>query len=244
MSILTRATERSQSDWRAIPEQMWRFRLGKPEVRPDQKYGGYNAIFPLSLTLDEQTRLLEQYGEPDPGTAQSTRTNYRTALKLGWFKDNQYQTTRLVDFLCAVMGVEGGRKLRKWIEQGGGPPRPDDRDDQHAELALIEEWLGWWEDLEVFGTITHSTSSTTGSIWSNFGGPLPIGSLPGQPEPEYQSMCRGKLRAMLTEVQADGTSVPAESTKATAAAIQQEVARARTAQQPRAPREEEDDVPF
>jgi hypothetical protein len=199
MALLARATESQQSEWRPVFEGVWRWRLAKPEIKEDLTYGGYKAHFRLSLTADEQKRLTAEHGEPDDDVKQSWGVTYRTGLSLGWFdKNGKYNTTRLVDFLAAVYGAENGKKLRKWIEAGNGPPRPADPNDQKAELDSIEEWLGWWEDLEVYGTITQSTDKN-GRVWANFGGPLPIGSLPGQPEPDYQAICRGKLRAMVTE---------------------------------------------
>jgi hypothetical protein len=219
MPLLSRATESQQSEWKNVAEGLWRWHLAKPEIKEDKTFGGYRAHFLLKLTPDEQKRLLEEAGEPDDGVKQSYQVTYRTGLSLGWIKDGQYQATKFIDFLCAVLGTENGKKFRKWIEAGNGPPRPADKDDQQAELEMIQEWLGWWEDLEVYGTITHSTSKD-GRVWANFGGPMPIGSLPKQPEPDYQALCRGKLRAMISEIDAaneaiNGTPVaaPASITK-------------------------------
>src|SRR4051812_43202799 len=124
MAILARATESQQSEWRNIFDGVWRWRLNKPEIKEDQKYGGYKAHFRLVLTADEQARLTREHGEPDGDVKQSWGITYRTGLSLGWFDKatGKYNTTRLVDFLAAVYGAENGKKFRKWIEAGNGPP--------------------------------------------------------------------------------------------------------------------------
>lgn len=234
MSILARANERDyeSSEWVALPEALWRMRVGTPAVVMNERWGKYEVRFPLTLTPDEQERCARDYPVAN-GVNQSWRSNYKAGLSLGWMKDGQYQSTKLIDFLCAVLGTENGRKFRKWIEAGNGPPRPEDRDDAEAEIACIQTWLGWWEDLEVYGTISHSTGND-GRIWANFAGPMPVGSLPGQPEPDYQALCRGKLRAMIAE--AEGADTPAITT----AKIKEEVATARAAAQAA----DDDDIAF
>lgn len=239
MAILTRATEKNQAEWREVAEGMWRFRIGKPALKQNPRDGKHRARFPLMLTLEEQKRHDEMIGPPPPGVNQSYRVNYSVGLSLGFFREGQYQTTMLIDFLCAAMGTENGKKFRKWIEAGNGPPRPADKDDSVAELAMIETWLGWWEDLEVYGTVTQSGQ------WTNFAGPMAVGSLPGQPEPDYQAHCRGKLRQMMTEVaQVEPMNPPSN----TAAAIKEEVAKARqTVAAPAVPADEDEDdqeLPF
>lgn len=204
MSVLRRATESQSGDteWLPLTEGLWRFEIGQPEFKYDSR-GKLRVHFPLVLTPDEQTRLKEQEGEPPEGQMQSWRASYRPGLSLGFFQSGVYQPTMLIDFLCASLGVENGKRFRKWIEEGGGPRRPEDRDDQQAELDLILAWLQWWQGLEVFGTITHSEPDKQGRIWANFAGPMPVGSLPGQPEPDYQALCRGKFRAMREEAGED-----------------------------------------
>lgn len=198
MPLLPRATDSQDTEWRNPAEGFWRFVIiAKPLLAEDQKYGGMKVRWSLELTPEEQQRMLDEVGEPPAGVHQSYRSSYRVGLSIR--KRASGDWSYLVDFLCAAMGVENGKKVRKWIEAGGGPRTPDDKDDQVAELALIQDWLDWWEGLEVFGTITHSKPDTQGRIWANFGGPLPIGSLPGQPEPDYQALCRGKFRAMREE---------------------------------------------
>lgn len=204
MPIVKRVTESqwSESDtttWRELGEGFWRFEIGKPDLKWNKK-GELKVRLPLILTPTEQTRQLEMLGEPEAGSQQSTRTWYRVNPKLGWFPKGggPFQGTFLTDFMCAALGTENGKKFRRWIEKGGGPPRPADKDDDKAELELFESWLGWFEGLEVYGTITHGAGEG-GKIWANFAGPMPIGSLPNQPEPEYQALARGKTRALIQE---------------------------------------------
>lgn len=201
MSILRSATETSQQgDWRPVAEGFRRFEIGKPTIQEDMKWGGLKLRIPLVLTPDEQKRQHKEIGDPEPGIQQSWQSSYRPALKLGWFdKTGAFQATMLIDFLCAALGVENGKKFRKWIERGGHGPRPEDKDDDLAERALLETWFGWFEGLEVYGTITHSMPDNQGRIWANFAGPIPIGSLPNQPEADYQALARGKLRALIEE---------------------------------------------
>lgn len=233
MSVLRRATESQSGDteWLPLAEGFWRFEIGKPEFKYDQR-GKLRVHFPLVLTPTEQKRLTDQEGEPGEGQMQSWRASYRPGLSLGFFQSGVYQPTMLIDFLCAALGVENGKRFRKWIEEGGGPQRPADRNDDQAELDLILAWLGWWEGLEVFGTITHSEPDKQGRIWANFAGPMPIGSLPGQPEPDYQALCRGKFRAMREEAGED----PPKPVKAAPVAVK---GRAVSVQD-----EDEDSIPF
>lgn len=205
MSLLRRATESQfgeTTEWEPLAEGFRRFEIGHPELRYDTR-GKLRVQFPLVLTPEEQKRQDDDLGPVEQGKMRSWRTSYRPGLSLGWIQQGQYQTTMLIDFLCAALGVENGKRFRKWIEEGGGPRRPADKDDAEAEQELILSWLGWWEGLQVFGTITHSEPDKLGRIWANFAGPMPIGSLPGQPEPDYQSLCRGKFRAMREEAGED-----------------------------------------
>jgi hypothetical protein len=204
MPIVKRVTESQFSDseatnWRELNEGFWRFEIGKPRVEWNKK-GDLKVILPLTLTPSEQTRQLEMMDELPPDTQQSARTWYRVNPKLGFFPKagGPFNPSYLTDFMCAALGTENGKKFRKWIEKGGGPPRPADKDDDKAEIELLTNWLGWFEGLEVYGTITHGQGDG-GKIWANFAGPMPVGSLPGQPEHEYQALCRGKARALVHE---------------------------------------------
>jgi hypothetical protein len=197
MSVLRRATDQQQSEWRPLPEGLWRFEIAaKPEVKMNETFGKYQVRFALALTPDEQKRLKDEHDDPPEGQSQSWRSNYSPNLSLGWInKVGQYQSTKLVDFLAACLGTHS-KTFRKWIESGGGPPRPDDPNDDKAEIALIAEWIAWWEGLEVYGTVTHRAGKD-GTIWADFAGPIAVGSLPGQKDDDYQAHVRGKLRSML-----------------------------------------------
>jgi hypothetical protein len=198
MPLLRRANESSQSEWRSVPEGLWRWIIGKPERKLSEKYGNYQVRFPLTLTLNEQARLANEYGKPDEGIQQSWRTSYTVGLSLGYVdRSGQYKTTKLVDFLAASLGSQQSKKFREWIAQGGGPPRPADLDDQQAEFEAIDEWLGWWDNLEVYGTVRHQDSADGTTTYANFAGPMAVGSLPGQKDDDYQAHGRGKLRAII-----------------------------------------------
>ena len=204
-SVLRRANEQQQSEWRPVDESLWRWRVsGKPEVALNEKFGKWGVKFPLTLTDSEKERLLADVPEDEleqikaGRIQQSFRSSYRVGLSLGWVdKTGQYQSTKLVDFLAACLGQAQTKKFREWIAQGGGPPRPDDLNDEKAEIEAIAEWLGWWEDLEVYGTITHKPGDR--GVFANFAGPMPVGSLPGQKDPDYDALGRAKLRAIIVE---------------------------------------------
>lgn len=197
MSLLKRATESTASDWLSVPEGLWRWSVGKPELKMDEKWGKYKVHFPLVLTEGEQKRLTAEHGEPEEGQQQSWRCYHRVNFSLGFMRAGKYETTSCVDFLAACLGKGNSNEFRKWLEKGGGPPRPDDLDDDVAEIALAQEWLGWWEGLEVYGSIRHNTSG--GKTYANFTGPIAVGSLPGQTEADYIAHGRGKLKAIIAE---------------------------------------------
>jgi hypothetical protein len=199
MSLLRRATDQTQSEWLPVPEGLWRWLVGVPELKLSEKYGNYQVKFPLQLGLQEQKRLLEEIGKPPDGMQQSWRTGYTVGLSLGYVqRDGQYKSTKLVDFLAACLGSGNTKKFREWIAQGGGPPRPADLNSQQDELEAIHEWLKWWEGLEVYGTIAHRTGEGD-QVFANFAGPMPVGSLPGQKDNDYDALGRGKLRAIIAE---------------------------------------------
>jgi hypothetical protein len=203
--IMRRSTESTFGDqeWVPCPEGIRRFEIGKPVVGLSgfkDKDGGdkHNVSFPLSLTAEAYERAKEEV-ELGDGQTLSGKTRYRVGLSLGFWRDGQYQSTKLVDFLCSAFGSTNSKKLRRYIEQGGGPQLSPEMPVQE-QIAAVEEWLGWLEGLEVYGTITHrQDKQDPHKVWSDFAGPLPIGSLPGQPEPDYQATGRGKLRAMISE---------------------------------------------
>lgn len=213
MTLLKRATDQQQSEWTPVPEGLWRWIVGEPELKLSEKYGKYQVRYPLSLTPTEKERLEAEHGEAPEGTQQSWIASYYTGLSLGYLKDGAYVTTKMIDFLAACLGSTNGKKFRGWVANGGGPPAPEDKDDQQAELENIGEWLKWWEGLEVYGTITH-TYDKDGRLWARWAGPMAVGSLPGQKDDDYQAHGRGKLRAMLAEIDVANELVGAAAAKA------------------------------
>lgn len=204
MPVVRRATENNNTTWLPLPEKpLARFVLVKPALRLSPTFGNWKVNFGLSLHPEWRERVLGKPKALPENTQQSDRAFHSVNLSLGYIKDGMYQTTNLIDFMTACFGVEGGKKFRAWVEAGGGPPRPLDRDDDVAEIKLIGDWLGWMEGLEVFGSIRHDLDrSGNGVIWARFGGEMPIGSLPDQEEPDYQTLAEGKLRSMVMETKA------------------------------------------
>lgn len=201
MPVLKRATENtfSETQWLPIPEGLYRFVIGTPTLKVWPS-GDHSIDFPLELTEAEKERVKNDHGEPAEGEMQSWRTKYTPGLTLGNFKAGVYQSTKLVDFLCFALGTESAKHMRKFFEAGGGPPRPVDLDDQQAELEAITDWLKWWEGLEIYGTVRHEDDKKVhGRKWARFSGPMPVGSIPGQKDADYQAHGRGKLRAIIAE---------------------------------------------
>lgn len=209
MALMRRANDQQASEWNPPPTGVWRFEISPaPEVKYNERFSNYGARFPLLLVPSEQERLRDEFGKPPDGTQQSYRVSYTTGLSLGYFqRDGQYKSTKLIDFLEACVGAANGKRFREWIMGGGGPQKAADPDDPDEELKLIAEWLGWFEGLEVLGSIRHEEDSQ-GSVWARFGGPMAIGSLPGQREDEYQAIGRGKLRSMIAEFEASEQKKP------------------------------------
>jgi hypothetical protein len=177
------------------------FVLAKPDLRFGETYGNWNVNFGLALHLDERAHYLPKVTLPE-NTQQSDRVFYTCGLSFGYIKDNVYVMPKLVEFMAACFGLEGGKAFRKWMEEGGGSPRPLDRDDDKAELQMIGDWLGWMEGLMVYGSVRHEPDrANAGQMRSRYGGPLPLGSLPGAPEKEYQQIGLGKYRSMRTETE-------------------------------------------
>lgn len=202
--------------------------MGKPEVLIPDKYG-YRVRFPLTLTESEKARLMAEHPldkeATAEGTQQSWRNSYTVGLSLGYIKrDGQYQSTKLIDMLAACLGSTNGKKFREWIAAGGGPPKPADPDDQKMELDEIGDWLNWWDNLEVYGSVRHNTNEA-GVTYANFAGPMPVGSLPGQRDDDYQAHGRGKLRAIIAESEADRKPTEQEVIERATAAVNREQAR-------------------
>ncbi len=199
MTILRKATEAGSSEWLPVPAVMWRWEVGEPSLEYSSKFNNYQVKFPLTLTEAEKKRLEDEYEVPE-GKNQSWRVSYYVGSSLGWIKDGVYQTTKMVDFLAACFGSTNAKPFREWIATGGGPDTSkceteDGAYDEEAEREVITKWLQWWTGLEVYGTISHSAGEG-GKVHARFAGPLPIGSLPGQKDDEYQAHGRGKLRAI------------------------------------------------
>lgn len=208
MTIGKRATDSVQSDYRELPDGfIGRFIIGEPKLRKiDGKYGPYWMVdFPLTLTEPEKDRVRELLGEPPKGQYQSYRPafgGYSCGYKFGKFeKSGVYKSEPMIDFISAALGVKNQREFRAYIEAGGGPAERDDATEAE-NIAICESWLGWLEGLEIYGTIKHEEGNR--GLLARFGGPIPVGSLPGQPEPDYQTIGKGKLRAMMAENQATG----------------------------------------
>jgi len=201
MPLLRRANDTQANEWQPVPEGVWRWRLGTPEVKFNERWNAHQARFPMQLTVEEQDRLMEEFGKPPEGVQQSWRTSHSTGLSLGYVqRDGQYKSTKLVDFLSACLGARNEKRFREWIQKGGGPLPCDDPDDPAQELEAIGQWLRWWEDLEVYGSIRHEPDANQpGVLWARFGGPMAIGSMPGQKEEAYQAIGLGKLRGMIAE---------------------------------------------
>lgn len=202
MPVTRRATENVNTTWIPIPEiPLATFVLAKPELRFSETYGNWNVNFGLALHPDLREQFIPKRELPE-NTQQSDRVFYTCGLSFGYIKDGQYQMPKLVEFMAACFGVAGGKAFRAWMAEGGGSPRPLDRDDDKAELEMIGDWLGWMEGLLVYGSVRHENDKQNpGQVRSRFGGPLPLGSLPGQPEIEYQQLGAGKFRLMRTETE-------------------------------------------
>ena len=202
MPVTRRATENNNTTWIPLSEiPLATFVLARPALKFSETYGNWNVNFGLALHPDARAQFIPTRELP-PNTQQSDRAFYSPGLSFGYIKDGVYQMPKLIEFMAACFGVEGGKQFRKWMEEGGGSPRPLDRDDDKAELEMINDWLGWMEGLQVYGSIRHEKDKqNAGQMRARFGGPLPLGSLPGQPEKEYQQVGVSKYRSMRTETE-------------------------------------------
>lgn len=223
--LLKRATENEGgAEWRELPDGVYRWIVGKPEIVKSEMYGNLNVKFPLTLTEPEKKRVIDEVGEAPEGTFQSWRPafgSYRVGLSLGYIqRDGTHKTTKLVDFLCCLFGSKQASKVREWIASGGGPVLDPD-DDEQAQIRALESWLEWFEGLEVLGSI-KGEQGKQGDRLARFGGPLPVGSsgtLWGA-DPEYQVSGLGKFRAMVAQMNAGGAESSAvEKAVAAGAAV-------------------------
>lgn len=241
MSLIRRVNDQtSDTVWRPIPTgPLFRFHIyATPEIKwVEGRYPGYKAKFPLMLTPEEQTRVLEEYGQPPEGEQQSTLTSYMTGLSLGFMKNGQYKSTKLSDFLAPCLGQANMKRFIDWLIDGGGPAKPDDPEDPEQEIESFKSFLGWFEGLEVYGSIRHEEDAQ-GTIWARYGGPLAVGSLPGQREEAYQAIGLGKLRSMIAEWEASVGKVTKRQPVAAAAPAK------KRSYEEAFPPEDKDDAPF
>lgn len=192
--LMRRATESSgggDTEWVPCPTGVRRFKVGKPQIKPSgfkNKDGSdkYAVTFPLALTDEEYKRAQEEVGELADGQQLSGRTRCRAGLSLGFYRDGRYQQTALVEFLITLLGSKQQAALLKYLENGGGPVLTEAMSDDE-QIAVIQDWLEWFEECEVYGEITHRPDKNEPKkIWTDFGKPTAVGGLPGLPEAAYQ----------------------------------------------------------
>lgn len=205
----SRERGQGESEWVPMAEGVYRFNIGKPAIalspfKNDDGSDKYRVEFPLALTEAEYERA-KSLTELQDGQQLSGRCWYRIGVAakypLGFYRDGQYVSTKLADFFCVAFGSAQVSRARKYLAEGGGPDFAG-CESYKDQLDRLEAWLGWIEDMQVYGTISHSEDKKVpGKFWGNFGGPLAVGSLPNQAEPDYQALGKGKLRACMVESQ-------------------------------------------
>jgi len=188
------------SDWVELAEGVYRWVIGKPEIKWFDGSEKPSIQFPLRLTDSETTRYKAEYGEAEAGKQQSYRPafgGHTVGMSLGWYdKAAAFQTTNLVDFLTACMGFKNQKAMRSWIEAGACPDLDEAMSAEEQEAAIVG-WLGYIENMEILGSIAHRPNKKTGESMARFGGPMGVGA-PGTiwgADPDYQSLGKGKLRA-------------------------------------------------
>lgn len=202
MALTKPATQNTASEWLPMAEGMWRFTVGAPQIREKaSQWGDYIELtFPLTLTESEQERLIQQVGEPGQGQQQSYRVWVRgkVVTAMGYFKGGKYQTTDcgLAELMCAAVGASGAKTLRQWMMDGGVPfVSPDATEAEEIEELI--SFYSWFENLELYATIRHDPDKNDKTkVWPRIQALLPIGSLPGQAEENYQRSCIGKVRSI------------------------------------------------
>lgn len=211
----------SASEYRELPEATFRFVIGEPKIRQmySDKYGKWSTMvdLPLTLTEEEKKRLEEEFGKPPEGTFQSWRPafgGYSCGYTLN--SNNAGKESALVTFMACAFGAKNAGDFRKWINAGGCPTVT--ARDNDGRIEQINSWLKWLEGLEVYGTIRHDAGNN-GQTLARFGGPMAVGSLPGQPEPAYQNTQKGKLRAMMSDEPAPADPATVEDAVAQGAAV-------------------------
>ncbi len=204
--------------YREIPEGTWRFEVGKPDLRQlwSEKYAKWSTLVDLPITLveSEKERLLEEYGPPPDGYQQSWRPAYgKYGCGYTLNPTSAGKESALVTFMASCFGAKNATEFRKWIQAGGCPIV--DAPTNEGRIEQINSWLGWIEGAEVYMTIRHDPQPT-GGVLARAGGPMAIGSLPGQPEVAYSATWKGKLRALIAQ---ESVPTPAEQGVAEGAAL-------------------------
>ena len=195
-----------QSEYIELPEGVYRFVIGEPRIKRiwSQRYNRESVLveFPMELTEDEKERLKAEHGERTDGRLQSWRPSfggYSCGLTLG----RREKPSALADFLSTVFGKRSQKAIREWIAAGGCYiPAAQDNEAADQEMA---GWLRYAEGLEVYGSIRHEPGER--GVIARFGGPMAIGSLPGQPEDDYQKDGAAKARAFIAEAASHGQPV-------------------------------------
>lgn len=197
MAFTKPATQNSSTEWRNVPEGMWRFVVGKPVIGMHKsQYGDYMGLaFPLELTKTEQQRLFDIHGAPPEGQQQSYRVQVRgkLATAMGFYRSGRYETTKcgLAEMMCAAVGATNAKTLREWMINGGVPFVTDGATEEE-EIDELINFYSWFENLELYATLRHEPDKT-GKLWARIEAFTAVGALPGQPEQQYQQRCANKV---------------------------------------------------
>jgi hypothetical protein len=200
-----------ETEWVPMAEGLWKFELARPVIelsgfKNEDGSDKYRVSVRVALTQEEYERAQTET-EHSSDQQVSGRCWYRVGMgakfPLGFYRDGQYVSTKLADLWCAAFGKANVNQARKFLAEGGSPDYTG-CSDYADQVKALEDWLGWLEGCQVYFTVTHSADKkVAGRVWANPGAPLPVGSLPGQPEPDYQAFGKGKLRAIVS-----GSSLP------------------------------------
>ena len=210
----------SSTEWVNVPDGLYRWKLQKPVAVYSEKYGNWRVRFPLVLTDEERKRVDEQ-AELKEGQQQSYRASYTVGLfenLFGYYprRSDQFKPSKIAEIFAPAFGMKNQREVWDWIKSGGVPhvekvetceacsKEANGPCWEHFAQQVVE-WLAWLEDLEIYGEIKNENG------WANWGKPLAVGALPGQPERDYQSFGRGKFHGMIaslegTPTRTDGTA--------------------------------------
>lgn len=234
MPLTKPATANSSTEWRNVPEGMWRFLIGKPVISMHKsQYGDYMGLaFPLELTKAEQQRLFDIHGAPPDGQQQSYRIQVRgkLATAMGFYRSGKYETTKcgLAEMMCSAVGTANARTLREWMTNGGVPFVSDGATEEQ-EIDELINFYSWFENLELYATIRHEPDKV-GKMWPRIESFTSLGALPGQPEQQYQQACANKVLSITS-----GNPAPKAETAAAAPDPVPAAAPTRTNNQPPTP---------